>query len=540
MANTSSSAQQPPAAAPWHAQKQQQQTTQLVYPSPEGNSTVNGGNTSGSVYRQTAGNVARGRRARRKHDTPTKQFLRWIVNNQTAVSFNLLALLFLAHSLFSRLRIHTVKFFRLSYYNPNTGQYNIGRDDACLVLFLIVLFTGLRASTMEYILAPYARSRGLYNKKSVTRFSEQAWMIFVYSVFYPLGLYIYCTSPYFLSLEHMWTGWPNREMRGMLKAYVLIQLAFWVQQILVINIEERRKDHWQMLTHHFITVSLIAASYCYRLTPVGNVILVLMDISDFFLPLAKCQKYLGYTNLCDVTFGAFMLSWFVCRHLFYPMICYSVWSQTPRIIPSGCFHGRGSGVEGDAGLPAAAAPMGTLVSPDTLSPLAGAVSSLLPFASLATRNKVAYLFEPLLDSQGSICYNDAVRWTFLTLLLFLQLLIIVWFGMIVQVAIRVVRGNGADDSRSDDEVDTDEDVEYEDDEVNGVRAKAGNGSHRATLEADAPPLEEEVGVEALDLKGWERRTGVKRATSTTTGVSLPGHSDRKELLGRIGCEKQVD
>ena len=56
---------------------------------------------------------------------------------------------------------------------------------------------------------------------------------------------------------------------------------------------------------------------------------------------------------------------------------------------------------------------------------------------------------------------------------------------------------------------------------------------------EARPLEEEVGVEALDLKGWERRAGVRRPASAS-GVSLPGHSDRKELLGRIGCEKQVD
>jgi very-long-chain ceramide synthase len=58
---------------------------------------------------------------------------------------------------------------------------------------------------------------------------------------------------------------------------------------------------------------------------------------------------------------------------------------------------------------------------------------------------------------------------------------------------------------------------------------------------EAQPLEEEVGVEEIDLKNWERRTGVKRHQATaTTGVSLPGHSDRKELLGRIGCDKQVE
>ncbi len=193
--------------------------------------------------------------------------------------------MFLAHTLFPRLRVHTVKFFTLSYYNPATGQYNLGKDDAYLVIFLIVLFTGLRASTMEYVLAPFARGQGLYRKKPVTRFSEQAWLVIVYTVFFPAGVYLYYTSPYLLNMKNLWTHWPSREMAGLLKAYILIQLAYWLQQIIVVNIEERRKDHWQMLTHHFITVSLITASYRYRLTPVANVILILMDISDFFLPV---------------------------------------------------------------------------------------------------------------------------------------------------------------------------------------------------------------------------------------------------------------
>ena len=201
------------------------------------------------------------------------------------LSANLFALLFLAHTLFPRARVHTSKFFTLSYFNPATGQYNLGTDDVPFVLFLVVLFTGLRASTMDYILSPFARSQGLYKKKPITRFAEQAWLVIVYTVFYPLGVYLYYNSPYFWNMKNLWTHWPSREMPGLLKAYILVQLAFWLQQIIVINIEERRKDHWQMLTHHFITVSLITASYRYRHTPVANVILMLMDVSDFFLPV---------------------------------------------------------------------------------------------------------------------------------------------------------------------------------------------------------------------------------------------------------------
>ena len=217
--------------------------------------------------------------------------------------------------------------------------------------------------------------------------------------------------------------------------------------------------------------------------------------------LAKCLKYLGHNTLCDIMFGVFMLSWFVARHVFYCMVCYSVWAHSPAIMPTGCFRGTAGNLTGPFD-------PHTVIGGGRTHPAAG----------------VSYLLEPFVDSQGLVCYNETVKWSFLSALLFLQALTVVWFLMIIQVAIRVINGSGADDTRSDDEADEAEDVEDEDDVVY----------------EEARPLEEEVGVEALDLKGWERRAGLRRQAAATSGVSLPGHSDRKELLGRIGCEKQVD
>lgn len=84
-------------------------------------------------------------------------------------------------------------------------------------------------------------------------------------------------------MRELWTDWPNREITGLMKFFILAQWSFWLQQIVVINIEERRKDHWQMLTHHFITCLLIYSCYCYHFTRVGNLILVIMDVGDVLL-----------------------------------------------------------------------------------------------------------------------------------------------------------------------------------------------------------------------------------------------------------------
>ncbi|EGZ78048.1 longevity assurance proteins LAG1/LAC1 [Neurospora tetrasperma FGSC 2509] len=454
-------------------------------------------NMNGPLYMQRNENIVLVRRVKRKGEGPLKQLTRWFVENQIGFAFNLLALLFLAHGCMPRARSHTGKYFTLSYYNPTTGQYGLGKDDGFLIFFCIILFTGLRAATLEYLFAPYAKSKGISKRKDITRFSEQAWLLIYYSVFWTLGLYIYWQSPHFFNLRELWTNWPNRELTGIMKGYMLAQLAFWLQQILVINIEERRKDHWQMFTHHIITICLIYASYRYGHTRVGNLILVLMDVVDLFLPLAKCLKYLGHSSACDFMFVVFMISWFVARHVLYLTVCYSVYTHTTSIIPYGCFSGAPGNLKG-------------------------------PFQPPADKGAL-YLLEPLWNPDGLVCYDDTVKWIFLSMLLFLQALTIMWFSLIIRVALRVLRGEGADDTRSDDEGCEDVDAEDDEDETEFVYE-------------EAQALAEEVGVDELDLKNWaeRRRAGNGVGGVTATGVSLPGHSDRKELLGRIGCEKQVE
>lgn len=101
---------------------------------------------------------------------------------------------------------------------------------------------------------------------------------------------------------------------------------------------------------------------------------------------------------------------------------------------------------------------------------------------------------------------------------------IMWSVAIVQVAIRVLRGGSAEDVRSDDE------------EEEVVEEKERKEESELLI---SKVIEEEVGVESIDFKAWKRRVGSRDATSST-GISLPGHSDRKEFLDRIGCEKKID
>ena len=84
----------------------------------------------------------------------------------------------------------------------------------------------------------------------------------------------------------VWINYPYRPIAGPLKFYYLLQTAFYLHQMLILNAEARRKDHWQMMTHHIITVALMVSSYNVNHTIVGCFIMLLMDTSDIYLPVS--------------------------------------------------------------------------------------------------------------------------------------------------------------------------------------------------------------------------------------------------------------
>jgi acyl-CoA-dependent ceramide synthase len=134
-----------------------------------------------------------------------------------------------------------------------------------------------------------------------------------------------------------------------------------------------------------------------------------------------------------------------------------------------------------------------------------------------------HLLDPFLNSSGTVCWNDNIRLGFLSYLLGLQAIMVLWSTFIIRVAVRFLQGNSAEDIRSDGEDDGEEEevVEKED------------------KPTEAQPIEEEVSVESIDLKGWRRRNAGQRVRGST-GVSVRGRSGREEILNRIGCETKID
>nr|AAB19113.1 longevity assurance factor [Schizosaccharomyces pombe] len=309
---------------------------------------------------------------------------------QKEICLSIIAICF-ACLLSPSLRPYAEPFIFLSYKQPD-GSYGKGPKDACFPIFWVIVFTAFRVIVMDYVFRPFVLNWGVRNRKVIIRFCEQGYSFFYYLCFWFLGLYIYRSSNYWSNEEKLFEDYPQYYMSPLFKAYYLIQLGFWLQQILVLHLEQRRADHWQMFAHHIVTCALIILSYGFNFLRVGNAILYIFDLSDYILSGGKMLKYLGFGKICDYLFGIFVASWVYSRHYLFSKILRVVVTNAPEII--GGFH---------------------------------------------------------LDVPNGYIFNKPIYIAFIILLFTLQLLIYIWFGMIVKVAYRVFSGEEATDSRSDDE-----------------------------------------------------------------------------------------
>jgi acyl-CoA-dependent ceramide synthase len=203
------------------------------------------------------------------------------------------------------------------------------------------------------------------------------------------------------------------------------------------------------------------------------------------LQTAKILKYLKFETACNVGFGLFMSTWFLTRHIIYPVVCWSVYYQLPLNLTYGCYTGTTS-----------------------------------EFISTEPPNSFAYMLGPYFSLDNPICFNPTLKWMFLGLLLVIESLSIVWFSMIVRVAYGVIRGGNAEDSRSDEE----DEIEDQDRPVSHTQVPKD-----ATVE----PVEGET-APGLDRR---RSNGTASVRARGRGRVPFDQSDRKALLGRIGCEK---
>lgn len=105
-----------------------------------------------------------------------------------------------------------------------------------------------------------------------------------------------------------------------IRFFITLQLAFYISSLVfLLAVEKRRTDFKQMVAHHFVTVTMMTLALKHRHRNITLIVLHLHDITDVFLYGAK-SLYYSEAKGKTVMFSLFVVSFFLLRLVYYPMI----------------------------------------------------------------------------------------------------------------------------------------------------------------------------------------------------------------------------
>ncbi|KAG2382746.1 hypothetical protein C9374_005326 [Naegleria lovaniensis] len=303
-------------------------------------------------------------------------------------------------------------------------------EDSCIVLFaalvLFLLRFALNKSSLKNFLCQYLSASSLarlktsanpetFMKKLQQRVMENVWFSLYYSASAIFGIIILYDAPWFWDLSHLVMGYPEEqtgyEISSFARLYLLLGAAFYFQALFsLLFIDERMKDFVEMLIHHIVTIVLIVwcvISYYHR---IGTLVLLLHDVVDVFLYIAKTLNHLKFERTCETVFVGFVLSFFVLRLIYLPYLIihslfytFNSWDYPQR------------------------------------------------YYVFRYVTNVHDYFE--ISSYGACCLKYCVSsfWSLIALLVVLVLLHIFWFSLVTKMIVNIVSGKGKQDIRENDD-----------------------------------------------------------------------------------------
>ncbi|WFD34694.1 sphingosine N-acyltransferase [Malassezia cuniculi] len=191
-------------------------------------------------------------------------------------------------------------------------RYGKGWLDVCFIAYYVIVFSFLRQTLTLHVFRPLAQRLGIRSEAKLNRFAEQGYGLMYWGTTSLVGVYVMSfQDSWWYNFEHFWYQYPHWQMRRELKLYYLLQGSFWLQQafVMLLRLERPRKDYYELVAHHLVTLWLIGWSYFINLNQIGTSVFVCMDIPDTFLALSKLLNYLDLNLAAATTYTLFMVIW---------------------------------------------------------------------------------------------------------------------------------------------------------------------------------------------------------------------------------------
>uniref|UniRef100_A0AC35TS23 TLC domain-containing protein n=1 Tax=Rhabditophanes sp. KR3021 TaxID=114890 RepID=A0AC35TS23_9BILA len=175
---------------------------------------------------------------------------------------------------------------------------------------------------------------GFAGKTKFKKVAETAWRFSYFSFAVGLGYWAINDSEHLYDIIQCWTNWPYQHINDKVWTYYMIEIGFyWALLFSQIFFDIKRSDFWQMILHHGITIFLLFISFSINFVRVGTLVLISHDFTDIFIEFAKLIRYAGWNTTLEYFFVIFMIVWIGTRLVYYPFwIIYSVVFDAPALI----------------------------------------------------------------------------------------------------------------------------------------------------------------------------------------------------------------
>merc|ERR1711988_354862 len=105
--------------------------------------------------------------------------------------------------------------------------------------------------------------------------------------------------------------------------YVMLEFGYYIHEFVFFFFEQKRSDDAMMLTHHLATLALISGSYITNMNCIGAAVMIVHDIADAFLEIAKLFNYMKDARLwaegvSDAVFVCFAIAFIASRCGVFP------------------------------------------------------------------------------------------------------------------------------------------------------------------------------------------------------------------------------
>lgn len=144
-------------------------------------------------------------------------------------------------------------------------------------------------------------------------------------------------------MRFCWTdGHPFQPMGSSLRWFYLTAMGFHMSEVVMLMLEARHPDFWEMLLHHSVSVFLVFFSYFLNYVRIGSVVLLLHGATDIFIYLSKIFVDTPYMKLTGIAYVGMIASYCYLRIYVFPMyVMRSAWVESVQEVGQDVLFGWG-------------------------------------------------------------------------------------------------------------------------------------------------------------------------------------------------------